>query len=76
MHSLQVSTNPYLLIAIGFIMVLFGFIFPFLMTIQVINSTFFLNFASYIASFMGLILGVIGSAMIYRENRKRDEDRD
>jgi putative Mn2+ efflux pump MntP len=74
MHSLQVTSNPYLLIAIGFILVMFGFLAPLMMTIQVIQSTFFLNFASYTASFLGLVLGVIGSAMIYQTNRNRDRD--
>lgn len=72
MHSIQVSTNPYLLILVGFFLVLFGFLAPFLMTIQVVESTFFLNFASYTASFLGLVLGVIGAAMVYKSNRKQD----
>jgi hypothetical protein len=33
-------------------------------------STFFLNFFSYTASLVGLILGIIGSAMYVRQEKK------
>jgi hypothetical protein len=67
-----VSNNPTLLILIGFVLVVFGFVVPFLMTLRVIESTFFLNFASYTASFLGLVFGIVGAAMIYRGRRDRD----
>jgi hypothetical protein len=55
--------RPIVLIIIGFVLVMLGWIFPFLMVMHVISSTFFLNFFSYAISLMGLILGISGSAM-------------
>jgi hypothetical protein len=63
--------RPWQLILIGFILSMMGVIFPFLMVIQVLPSTFFLNFFSYIASVMGLFLGIIGASRYVRANRKK-----
>ena len=63
--------RPGTLILIGFVFLLLGVIFPFLMVLQVIESTFFLNFASYLAQVLGLFLGVIGAAIYFKENRKQ-----
>ena len=54
----------------GFILVMLGWIGPFLMVIHVIPSTFFLNFLSYIASVLGLFLGIWGVALYTRSKRK------
>jgi len=45
------------------ILLLVGIVLPFLMVMQVLPSTFALNFLSYIASVAGLFLGIIGIAM-------------
>jgi hypothetical protein len=58
------------LLIIGFVLVLIGFLLPALMTLRVIESTFFLNFFSYAASISGLMLGIIGAAIYTRINRK------
>jgi hypothetical protein len=58
--------NPKYILLIGFILVFLGFLLPFLMVIQVIPSTMFLNFFSYIASVLGLFLGLVGAAMYTR----------
>jgi hypothetical protein len=42
---------------------LLGIALPFLMVIQVLESTFFLNFFSWGASVAGLALGTIGFAL-------------
>jgi hypothetical protein len=55
--------RPLVLIIIGFVLVMLGWIFPFLMVMHVFSSTFFLNFFSYAISLIGLILGISGSAM-------------
>ena len=65
--------RPINLIILGFFMVLTGAVLPFLMVIQLVESTFLLNFISYTASVVGLFLGVIGSAM-YLRYRKQKED--
>ena len=67
------------LILIGFFLVLIGVILPLLMVVQIIKSTFFLNFFSYGSSVLGLLLGLIGAAYHVRMNRGKDlrvEDRD
>jgi hypothetical protein len=64
-------SSPALIIGIGFILVVFGFVAPFLMVLHIFPSTFFLNFLAYAASVAGVILGVIGSVMYVREHRNR-----
>ena len=55
--------SPPLLLAISIVLMLLGIILPFLMVIQVLESTFFLNFFSWGASVAGLALGTVGFAM-------------
>jgi multisubunit Na+/H+ antiporter MnhG subunit len=57
------------MIILGFVLVLAGVVFPFLMTIGLIRSSFVLNFASYGASVAGLLLGIIGTALYSRAGR-------
>jgi uncharacterized membrane protein len=64
--------SPRAIILLGFVLVVLGFVLPFLMMIQVIPTTFFLALVSYLASFIGMILGIIGVAFYVRE-RDRDE---
>jgi hypothetical protein len=61
--------QPWKIIVIGFVLVLFGFVAPFLMVIQVVESSLILSFLSYLASVMGLFLGLIGAALYVRINR-------
>ncbi len=58
------------LMLIGFLLLLLGFVLPFLMLLHYIPSTFFLNFFAYGASMVGLLLGFIGIALYMRRNRK------
>lgn len=62
---------PGVMIGIGFVLVLFGAVAPFLMVMRIVPSTFFLNFFSYAASVSGLFLGIIGAALYVRNHRKR-----
>lgn len=62
--------SPRLLLAISIVLMLLGIILPFLMVIQVLESTFFLNFFSWGASVAGLALGTIGFAMWSRGRRE------
>lgn len=62
--------SPRNLILIGFVLVLFGFVVPFLMVLQVLKSTFLLSFVSYGASMVGLMLGMIGAVMYVRLRRR------
>ncbi len=61
---------PWSLILIGFLLSVLGVVLPFLMLIQIIPSTFFLNFFSFTAMMIGLILGITGSALYVRHHRK------
>jgi uncharacterized membrane protein YedE/YeeE len=63
--------DPKILIGIGFPLLVLGFVLPMLMTMQIIPSTFFLNFFSYGASLLGLILGMLGAMSIIVRNRNR-----
>lgn len=58
--------HPREIIALGFVLVLFGFLAPFLMTIKVVKASFILSFLSYSASVSGLLLGIIGVAWYSR----------
>ena len=61
--------TPKRLMFFGFLLVLMGVVLPFLMVMQVLESTFFLNFFSFIISLFGIVIGVIGSAYYVRINR-------
>jgi len=65
---IKLTPGKLILIAIGLLCL--GVALPFLMVIDVIPSTFFMNFFSYTASTLGLILGLIGLAYYTRDNRK------
>jgi putative Mn2+ efflux pump MntP len=53
--------------------VMAGVVFPLLMVLGVLKSTFFLNFFSFTASVAGLFLGIIGGAMFVRFSRKKNK---
>jgi hypothetical protein len=55
--------SPRLLLTLSVVLMLLGIILPFLMVIQVLESTFFLNFFSWGASVAGLAFGTVGFAM-------------
>jgi hypothetical protein len=63
------------IIVIGFFLVLLGFLLPLLIVVKVLPSTYFLNFFSYLASVLGLCLGLVGAAqMALTRKRPRDDD--
>lgn len=64
------TVDPKRLILIGFFLVLAGAVLPFLMVIQVFESTFFLNFFSFGATMAGLLLGMVGAATYVRLRKK------
>ncbi|MCK4820333.1 hypothetical protein KA005_31505 [bacterium] len=65
--------NPKKILVIGSILVVFGFVGPLLMVLDILPSTYFLSFLSYGASVGGLILGVIGVSIFAGINKKRDD---
>jgi hypothetical protein len=70
MLVVQMKTpSPKTILIIGVFLMLAGVVFPFLMVIHVLESTFFLNFFSFGAQVAGLFLGFIGSVMFIRVKR-------
>ena len=65
------AANPKRLIIIGAVLVIFGFVAPFLMILGYLRSTFFLNFLSFGASVVGLFLGMLGAALYTRVDRSK-----
>ncbi len=58
---------PGSLMMVGFLLVLIGFLVPFLTVIKIIEANLFLLLASYGASVAGLFLGVVGAAYYTRQ---------
>jgi hypothetical protein len=58
------------LIALGFVLVLFGSSGPFLMVVRVIEPSFALSFVFHGASVGGLFLGLYGAASYSRARRE------
>lgn len=65
----MIPWHPKYFFILGFLLVFTGFLLPLLMVLQILPSTFFLNFLSWITSVLGLFLGVIAVAYYYK-NRK------
>jgi hypothetical protein len=64
--------NPLTLIAIGFALVLMGFLGPFLMVLQILESSLMLTFSAYGASLVGLVLSLYGVSY-YTSSRSGDD---
>lgn len=60
---------PREIIGIGFVLVLAGFVFPFLMVMKILPASFLVSFLSHAASVSGLFLGIIGAAMYVGSKR-------
>ena len=64
--------QPIRLILIGFVLLVLGVGFPLLMMIQVIESTFWLNFLSFGMQVAGLFLGFIGGTTYIKIHKEKD----
>jgi len=64
------ASSPIGLMVLGFGLLLFGVLIPFLMVIDVMQAGFLLAFLSYFASISGLILGLVGTALYARERQR------
>lgn len=67
---MKIMNSPRLLLTLGVTLMLLGIVLPFLMIIQMLESTFFLNFFSWGSSVAGLAFGTIGFAMWSKERRE------
>ena len=63
---------PWKIVLLGFFMVTLGLVFPLLMVLQVLESTFFLNFLSVLLSVGGVLVGFIGMSFFVQTHRKKD----
>ncbi len=70
----MIFNHPGRLLAIAIIMMVFGVVMPFLMVLHLVESTFFLNILSFIASTLGFFLGIISFAS-YRIKSKHDKNK-
>lgn len=68
---MKLSATQFLLI--GFLLVLYGMVVPWLMFLRVVEPNFFLSFTSYAATFTGLMFGVAGAGSYIRGRRNRDD---
>jgi hypothetical protein len=64
--------DPRLIIFFGFLLVVMGFLIPFLMVLGYLKSTFLLGFVGYGASMGGLVTGIVGAAMYARSKGRED----
>lgn len=65
--------SPLQLILIGFVLLVIGFLLPFVMVLRIVEPTLLLGFISYLSSFLGLAFGIIGIAM-FGGSRRRPKD--
>ena len=59
------------MLIIAVILLVLGVVLPFLMVMDVLESTFFLNFFSYTCQVSGLFLGMIGTFSLVKINRDK-----
>ena len=65
--------NSWLLIAISFVLVLAGFLVPFLMVLGVFESSFTFSFSAYFSSLIGLLLALYGISRLVSLRRREDK---
>jgi hypothetical protein len=70
----MIERHSLAIIVIGLVLVIAGVVFPFLMVIRVLPSTFVLNFLSYTASVSGLLLGILGMAFYFKVRKPNHKD--
>jgi hypothetical protein len=52
--------TPAQMMWLGFFLLVLGILLPFLMVLQMLESTLLMNFIAYLASLGGLVIGLIG----------------
>jgi hypothetical protein len=67
--------DPRLMMLVGVTLLLLGVILPGLMVLHLVTATFLLSFLSYVASFLGTILGLVGSLLYVARHRGNRKDR-
>lgn len=65
--------SPLGMIVIGFLLLVLGFVLPFLMMARILESTLLLNFIAHLVSIFGLVLGLVGASSYVRRNDKEND---
>jgi len=69
--------TPFRLMAVGVALMVLGILLPLLMILHILESTLLMNFIAYLASFGGLLIGLLGVVDYARTQREREnEDED
>jgi len=63
--------TPIRMLIIGGIFVVASVVLPLLMVVKVLESTYFLNFFSYIIGLVGTFMGIAGASMYVKYNRRK-----
>ncbi|GAP12281.1 hypothetical protein LARV_00013 [Longilinea arvoryzae] len=64
------ALDPRIMMAIGVFLMLVGIALPLLILIKVLESTYFLNFFSYICQILGLVIAMLGLVTYTRLHKK------
>jgi hypothetical protein len=67
----MISVTPGKLLLIAFSLMVIGAVLPFLMVLKIVESTLFLNFFSFTAQMLGMILGFIGVSQYVVTHRRK-----
>ena len=73
---MMLKMQPWKMILLGGSMMLVSMILPWLMVLQILPSTFFLNFLAYGLSVAGLLIGFIGMVSLVRIRRTMQKYKD
>jgi hypothetical protein len=73
---MMIKWHPWKIILLAGGMMFVSILLPLLMILQVLRSTFFLNFLAYGLSVAGMILGFIGMVSLVRINRSQQKYKD
>ena len=63
--------SPATSLTVGFVLILAGFLLPFLMVLQILESGLMLSISAYCASLVGLVFSLYGVSH-YNSTRERD----
>ena len=66
---MKLTSTQFLII--GFFLVTYGMVIPWLMVLQIVKATYFLSFTSYAATFTGLLFGTIGISTYFHNKRRK-----
>ncbi|MBW6466142.1 MAG: hypothetical protein K0B06_06535 [Brevefilum sp.] len=73
---MMLKMEPWKMIALGGAMMLVSMVLPWLMVLQILRSTFFLNFLAYGLSVAGMLIGFIGMVSLVKIKRTEKKYKD